>query len=138
MAATAYDAIVLDVMLPGIDGFEVLTRLRGRQVWTPVVMLTARDTVPGRVTGLDRGADAELIELSAREHTLLEFLLRHRDQVLSRATLIERVWGYPYDGHSNVVDVYVKSLQDKIDHPHGLVLIRTIRGAGYRLACPEL
>jgi two-component system, OmpR family, response regulator len=183
--ATPFDAIVLDVMLPGMNGLEVCRTLRRRGVWTPVIMLTARDAVSDRVDGLDSGADdylvkpfavsellgrlrallrrgagprppvlecgplsldpatrtvtcaGEHVELSAREQALLEFLLRHPGQVLSRTTITEHVWGYGYDGGSNVVDVYVKYLRDKIDRRFGLDLVQTVRGVGYRLAgCP--
>ncbi|GAB3350549.1 response regulator transcription factor [Modestobacter lapidis] len=183
--STTYDAIVLDVMLPGLDGFEVCRTLRNRAVWTPVIMLTARDAVADRVRGLDHGADdylvkpfaftellgrlrallrrgrpprpavlqcgplsldpatrvvlcrGELVELSARELALLEFLLRNPDRVLSRTELVEHVWGHDYDGFSNVVDVYVKYLRDKIDRRFDVDLLQTVRGAGYRLACPH-
>ena len=181
----AYDVVVLDVMLPGMDGFAVCRTLRERGVWTPVLMLTARDAVTDRVTGLDQGADDylvkpfaftellgrlrallrrgtparpavlrcgpltldpatrvvmvddELVELSTREFTLLEFLLRHPGHVLSRPRIVEGVWGHDYDGFSNVVDVYVKYLRDKIDRRFGLELLQTVRGAGYRLTCSD-
>ena len=181
----SYDVVVLDVMLPGMDGFEVCRTLRERAVWTPVLMLTARDAVADRVSGLDHGADDylvkpfaftellgrlralmrrgtparpavlrcgpltldpatrvvmvgdELVELSTREFTLLEFLLRHPGHVLSRPRIVEGVWGHDYDGFSNVVDVYVKYLRDKIDRRFGLDLVQTVRGAGYRLTCPD-
>ncbi|MEX2290576.1 MAG: response regulator transcription factor [Mycobacteriales bacterium] len=182
--ASSYDAIVLDVMLPGMDGFEVCRTLRQRAVWTPVIMLTARDAVADRVAGLDHGADdylvkpfaftellgrlralqrrgtpprpavlqcgplsldsatrvvmvsAEIVELSSREFTLLEFLLRNPNHVLSRARIIEGVWGHDYDGLSNIVDVYIKYVRDKIDRRYDLDLVQTVRGAGYRLVCP--
>ena len=176
-----YDAIVLDVMLPDLDGFEICKRLREAGRWSPVLMLTARDDVPDRVAGLDAGADdyltkpfafAELvarlralvrrgaperpaalrvgdlvmdpatrrvargdvpIELTAKEFALLEYLLRHPGEVLSRAQLIEHVWDFAYDGDSNVVDVYVRYLREKVDRPFGSDSIETVRGAGYRL-----
>jgi two-component system OmpR family response regulator len=184
-AVEAFDAIVLDVMLPGLDGFEVVRSLRARDNATPVLMLTARDAVRDRVSGLDGGADdylvkpfafAELasrlralarrgktvqptvlrcgpltldpsthvvtvggepIELTAREFALLEYLLRHRGQVLSRPMIIEQVWDHAYDGYSNVVDVYVGYLRQKLDSAHGPDLIHTVRGVGYQLRCPE-
>ncbi|GAA4746353.1 two-component system response regulator TcrA [Modestobacter marinus] len=184
-ASRTYDAIVLDVMLPGMDGVEVCRTLRDRGVWTPVIMLTARDSITDRVRGLDHGADdylvkpfaftellgrlrallrrggsprpavlrcgplsldpatrmvecrGEPVELSARELALLEFLLRNPERVLSRAVLVEHVWGLDYDGASNVVDVYVKYLRDKIDRRFDVDLLRTVRGAGYRLACAD-
>jgi two-component system OmpR family response regulator len=180
-AATDYDAIVLDVMLPGIDGFETSRRLRADGVWSPVLMLTARDAVEDRITGLDGGADdyltkpfsfAELlarlralarrgpvgqatvlevgdlrldpaarrmwrgdreIGLSAKEFALLETFMRRPDQVLSRFHLLEHAWDYDYENRSNVVDVYVRYLRDKVDRPFNLHSIETIRGAGYRL-----
>ena len=176
-----YDAIVLDVMLPDLDGFEVCRRLRNEGRWSPVLMLTARDAVPDRVSGLDAGGDdyltkpfsfAELlarlralvrrgaperppvlaagnltlapatrrvargdasIELTAKEFALLEFLMRHPGEVLSRTRLIEHVWDFAYEGDSNVVDVYVRYLREKVDRPFGTDSIETVRGAGYRL-----
>lgn len=176
-----YDAIVLDVMLPDMDGFEVCRRLRDAERWSPMLMLTARDAVRDRVEGLDAGADdyltkpfsfAELlarlralvrrgtaerppvlaagnltldpatrrvargdaaIELTAKEFALLEFLLRHPGEVLSRTRLIEHVWDFAYEGDSNVVDVYVRYLREKVDRPFGTDSIETVRGAGYRL-----
>jgi two-component system OmpR family response regulator len=180
-AATEYDAIVLDVMLPGADGFEVCRRLRESGRWAPVLMLTARDAVEDRVTGLDAGADdyltkpfsfAELlarlralarrpplerpvvievgdlrldpatrevwrgdveIALSAKEFSLLETFMRRAGEVLSRYQLLEHCWDYGYDNRSNVVDVYVRYLREKIDRPFGRESLETVRGAGYRL-----
>ena len=179
--ATEYDAIVLDVMLPGIDGFEVCRRLRGDGVWSPVLMLTARDAVEDRVAGLDGGADdylvkpfsfAELvarlralgrrgpverpnvlragdleldpatravrrgdaeISLSAKEFALLETFIRRPGQVLDRYQLLEHAWDGEYENRSNVVDVYVRYLREKIDRPFGVASLETVRGAGYRL-----
>ena len=179
--STDYDAIVLDVMLPGIDGFETCRRLRGDGVWAPVLMLTARDAVEDRVAGLDDGADdyltkpfsfAELlarlralarrgpverptilecaglrldpatrqvwrdeteIALSAKEFALLEAFMRRPGQVLSRYQLLEHAWDYDYENRSNVVDVYVRYLREKVDRPFGADSIETVRGAGYRL-----
>ncbi len=176
-----YDAVVLDVMLPDVDGFEVCRRLRASGRWAPVLMLTARDSVPDRVEGLDAGADdyltkpfsfAELlarlralmrrgaperpatlgvgdltvdpagrrvargdvtIELTPKEFALLEYFARHPGEVLSRSRLIEHVWDFAYDGDSNVVDVYVRYLREKVDRPFGRESIETVRGAGYRL-----
>ena len=176
-----YDAIVLDVMLPDFDGFEVCRRLRAAGRWHPILMLTARDWVADRVAGLDAGADDYLtkpfsfnelfarlralwrrgarerpalihvgdlsldpagrrvtrggseIELTAKEFSLLEFFMRHADDVLTRTQLIEHVWDFAYDGDSNVVDVYVRYLRRKIDHPFGRDSIQTIRGSGYRM-----
>lgn len=179
--ATEYDAVVLDVMLPGIDGFETCARLRSDGIWAPVLMLTARDAVEDRIAGLDHGADdylakpfsfAELlarlralvrrapverpavisvgslrldpatrmawrgdtsIELSPKEFALLETFVRHPGEVLSRFQLLEHAWDYEYDNRSNVVDVYVRYLREKVDRPFGVTGIETVRGAGYRL-----
>ncbi|MDX6646164.1 MAG: two-component system, OmpR family, response regulator [Miltoncostaeaceae bacterium] len=184
-AATPYDAVVLDVMLPGIDGFETCRRLRQQGVWTPVLMVTARDAVEDRVAGLDGGADdyltkpfsfAELmarlralvrrapgerptvleagdlrldpatrrawrgdteIELSAKEFALLETFMRRADEVLSRLQLLESAWDYEYENRSNVVDVYVGYLREKIDRPFGRADLETVRGVGYRLRDPS-
>jgi two-component system OmpR family response regulator len=176
-----YDAVVLDVMLPGLDGLEVCRRMRAAGRWAPVLMLTARDGVPDRIAGLDAGADDYLVkpfafgellarlralirrgaserpavlrvgdlvldpaahavtragtpvDLSAREFTLLEFLMRHAGRVVTRTDILEHVWDYNYDGLSNVVDVYVGYLRRKLEHPFGRTLIRTVRGVGYAL-----
>jgi two-component system, OmpR family, response regulator len=178
---TSYDAIVLDVLLPGASGFEVCARLRRQEVWTPVLMLTARDAVADRVRGLDGGADDYLtkpfslvellarvraltrrggvarstaltagdlrldpatrlvsrrdteIELTAKEFALLEALLLHPDAVLTREALMSRCWDFTAQVHSNVVDVHIRSLRDKIDRPFGVTSVETIRGVGYRL-----
>ena len=179
--ASPYDAIVLDVMLPERDGFDVLRELRARRVWTPVLMLTARDAVTDRVGALDYGADdyqtkpfsfAELlarlraiarrgpverpttlevddlrldpaarrvwrgateIELSTREFALLELLMRRAGHALSRVQLLEGAWDIAFESRSNVVDVYVRYLREKIDRPFGRSSIETVRGVGYRL-----
>ena len=176
-----YDAIVLDLMLPGMNGIEVCRTLRESSVWSPVLMLTARDAVQDRVAGLDAGADdylpkpfsfAELlarlrslarrgkperpavleagglrldpstrqvwrgeseIELSAKEFALLETFMRRPGQVLSRYQLLEHAWDIAYENKSNVVDVYVRYLREKVDRPFGVESIETVRGAGYRL-----
>jgi two-component system OmpR family response regulator len=179
--ATDYDAIVLDVMLPGLDGFAVCARLRDDGVRTPVLMLTARDAVEDRVRGLDLGADDYLakpfafdelsarlralvrrgpleravvleagdlrldpsarrvwrgdaeIALSAKELALLDTFMRRPGQVLGRFELLEHTWDAAYENRSNVVDVYVRYLREKIDRPFGVESIETVRGAGYRL-----
>ncbi|HEV7751011.1 MAG TPA: response regulator transcription factor [Baekduia sp.] len=179
--ATEYDVIVLDVMLPGIDGFETCRRLRGEAVWAPVLMLTARDSVEDRVQGLDLGADdyltkpfsfAELsarlralarrgpveraavlavgdlhldpasrrvwrgdqdISLSAKEYALLEAFMRRPGHLLDRYQLLEQAWDYEYENRSNVIDVYVRYLREKIDRPFGVTSLETVRGSGYRL-----
>lgn len=182
--ASPYDAVVLDVMLPGIDGFEVCRRLRESGCWAGVLMLTARDEVSDRVRGLDVGADdyllkpfsfAELsarvralirrgtqprpvvlevgglrvdpvtrrawrddteLDLSPKEFALLEFFVRHPDEVLTRSRILEHVWDFAYDGVSNVVDQYVGYLRRKIDRPFDRADLETVRGAGYRLRAP--
>jgi two-component system, OmpR family, response regulator len=181
VGATDYDAIVLDVMLPGVDGLETCRRLRADGVWTPVIMLTARDAVEDRVRGLDGGADdyltkpfslAELtarlralvrrgpverpavlevgdlrldpatrevwrgdveIELSAREFGLLETFMRRPGQVFTQLQLLEAVWDLGYEQRSNVVEVYVRYLREKVDRPFKVSSIETVRGTGYRL-----
>ncbi len=179
--ATSYDAVVLDVMLPGPDGFEVCRRLRHQGVWAPVIMLTARDAVEDRVRGLDSGADdyltkpfslAELlarlralvrrgaperptlleagdlkldpaarrvwrgdveIELSAREFGLLETFIRSPGRVFSQFELLDAAWDLGYEQRSNVVEVYVGYLRQKVDRPFGVRSLETVRGLGYRL-----
>ncbi|MGI9019594.1 MAG: response regulator transcription factor [Solirubrobacterales bacterium] len=179
--ASPYDVVVLDVMLPGPDGFETCRRMRAAKVWTPVIMLTARDGVSDRVRGLDEGADdylttpfslAELlarlralarrgaaerpavlevgdlrldpaerevrrgeveVSLSPREYALLETLMRHPGQVFTQPQLLEAAWELGYEGRSNVVEVYVRYLREKIDRPFGVASLETVRGVGYRL-----
>jgi two-component system, OmpR family, response regulator len=181
VGAVDYDAIVLDVMMPGLDGFETCERLRRDGVWAPVLMLTARDAVEDRVRGLDGGADdyltkpfslAELtarlralvrrgpterpavlevgelqldpstrevwrgdaeIQLSTREFALLETFMRRPGHVLTQTQLLEAAWDLGYEQRSNVVEVYVRYLREKIDRPFGVSSIETVRGAGYRL-----
>jgi two-component system, OmpR family, response regulator len=181
VGAAEYDAIVLDVMMPGIDGFETCRRLRADGVWLPVLMLTARDAVEDRVRGLDGGADdyltkpfslAELlarlralvrrgpverpsvlevgdlrldpasrevrrgdeeVDLSPREFALLETFMRRPGQVLTQLQLLESAWDMGYEQRSNVVEVYVRYLREKIDRPFGVSSIETVRGVGYRL-----
>ena len=178
----AYDAVVLDVLLPDLDGFEVCRRMREADRWSPVLMLTAKDAIADRVAGLDAGADdyltkpfdfvellariralvrrgtverpaviqvgeltldpsthdvaraGETIDLTVKEFTLLELFMRHPNEVLSRSWLLDHAWDFAYDGGSNVVDVYVRYLREKIDRPFGRTSLRTVRGAGYRLA----
>jgi two-component system, OmpR family, response regulator len=180
--ATAYDVIVLDVMLPGMDGFATCERLRDDGVRTPILMLTARDAVEDRIAGLDTGADDYLakpfdfgellarlralarrgpserepvlrvgdleldpaarsvrrggteIPLSTKEFQLLEVFMRHPGEVLSRYQLLEGAWDAGYEHRSNVIDVYVGYLRDKIDRPFGVATLETVRGAGYRLS----
>ncbi len=179
--AAPYDAIVLDVMLPGIDGFEILRRLRAADVWTPVLMLTARDGIRDRVDGLDAGADDYLtkpfsfdellariraiarrgpverptivevgdlkldpagrrawrgeveLSLTAREFAILELFMRRAGQALTRVQLLEGAWDMAFESRSNIVDVYVRYLREKIDRPFARASIETVRGVGYRL-----
>ncbi len=176
-----YDAIVLDVILPGLSGFETCRRLRTAGVWSAVLMLTARDAVEDRVEGLDAGADdyltkpfsfAELlarlrslarrgaverpvelqiedlrldpssrrvwrgdaeVTLSPKEFALLETFMRRPGEVLSRLQLLEHAWDFAYENRSNVIDVYVRYLREKVDRPFGRDSIETVRGVGYRL-----
>jgi two-component system OmpR family response regulator len=176
-----YDAMVLDVMLPDVDGFEVCRRLRTAGRWHPILILTARDGIADRVAGLDAGADDYLtkpfsfnelfarlralwrrgagerpalirvgdlcldpaarrvtrgeteVELTAKEFSLLEFFMGRAGDVLTRTQLIEHVWDFAYDGDSNVVDVYVRYLRQKIDRPFKRDSIQTVRGSGYRM-----
>lgn len=178
-----YDLMVLDIMLPGINGLEVLRRLR-RTSELPVILLTARDAVMDKVSGLEMGADdymtkpfaieellarirlvlrkatktspaaapshvlsckgvavnveahevicnGEKVDLTNREFMLLQTLLENKNIVLSRDTLINKVWGYDYFGETNVVDVYIRYLRQKIDDRFGIQLISTVRGIGY-------
>jgi len=175
--STNYDLILLDVMLPGPDGFEVCRRLRTHAVWSPTLMLTALDDVEHRVRGLDSGADDYLakpfsleellariralirrgapprptvlivgdlrldpaarrvwragreLSLTAREFSMLELFMRHPGEVLSRFELLEHVWDDSYENRSNVIEVYVRYLREKLDRE----TIETVRGAGYRL-----
>jgi two-component system OmpR family response regulator len=177
----SYEVIVLDVMLPGLSGFETCRQLRNAGVWSPVLMLTARDGVDDRVAGLDVGADdyltkpfsfAELlarlralvrrgggerptelivgtlrldpaarrawrgqteISLSPKEFALLEAFMRRPGQVLSRLQLLEHAWDFAYENRSNVIDVYVRYIREKVDRPFGTKSIETVRGVGYRL-----
>ncbi len=180
-----YDAILLDVMLPGADGFEVCRKIRSEGRWAPVLMLTARDAVDDRVRGLDSGADdyltkpfsfeellarlrallrrgatsrpsvlrvgdlaldparhtvergGERIDLTAKEFSLLEFFMRRAGEVQTRSQLIDHVWDFAFEGDSNVVDVYVRYLREKIDRPFGADSLETVRGSGYRLRSEE-
>jgi two-component system, OmpR family, response regulator ArlR len=174
-----FDLILLDVMLPSLDGMEILQKLR-RECDTPIIMLTAKDAVSEKVQGLDGGADdyltkpfaieellarmraalkrrpaessaqalsvgklyldrskrevsygGESIQLTKREFDLLCFLMENHDIVCSRDKLMEKVWGYDFCGETNLVDVYVRYLRNKIDYPFHTDLIRTIRGVGY-------
>ncbi len=176
-----YDVILLDIMLPKLDGFEVLKRIRNKNIKTPVLLLTARDGIEDRVQGLDFGADDYLvkpfafdellarirvllrrntdnasniftlsnltvncnshevfrdntsIKLSTREFTILEYMIRNKEKVLSREKIEQHIWDYNYEGGTNVVDVYIRYLRKKIDDNFSPKLIHTIRGIGYIL-----
>ncbi|MBA2336575.1 MAG: response regulator transcription factor [Acidimicrobiia bacterium] len=177
-----YDVIVLDIMLPGVNGFLLCRTLREREVWTPVLMLTAKNGEWDQVEALDTGADDYLtkpfsyavllarlralvrrggaerpavleagdlvldpatrrvwrggteIGVTARERSVLEFLLRNRDRVVSKRQILDHVWDYDFEGDPNIVEVYVGRLRNKVDRPFGRASIDTVRGAGYRLA----
>ncbi|MHB8963265.1 MAG: response regulator transcription factor [Saccharofermentanales bacterium] len=180
--AADYDVIVLDIMLPGMDGLSVLRRLRDQGKKTPVLLLTARDSVEDRVKGLDSGADDYLIKpfsyqelsarvrsllrrqplniisniisiadleldlnthtttrggrvviLSQREYALLEVLMRNKNVVMSRKKIEQHIWNFDYASGSNVIDVYIRYLRNKIDAGNDIKLIHTVRGAGYVL-----
>jgi len=182
---TPYDLIILDIMLPKVSGFEVCQRLRATRNTTPILLLTARETVEDRVLGLDTGADdyltkpfafAELlarirallrrgqpstpmqltiadleldpvthkvwrsgkeIGLTNKEYTLLEYLLRNAGRVLTRTAITEHVWDIHYDSVTNIVDVHIKALRNKMDRDMSPQLIHTVRGVGYVLKLPE-
>ena len=179
--AATFDAIVLDVMLPKKDGFEVLRSIREQGLATPVIMLTARGNTEDRVQGLDLGADDYLakpfhfeelaarlrsilrrsstekstklqvgdltldlvthfaymdekeIELTTKEYALLEYLMRNRDRILSRSMIMQAVWKHNFDPESNIIDVYIKRIRQKIDRPERPQMIQSIRGVGYRM-----
>jgi two-component system OmpR family response regulator len=179
--ATDYTVIVLDVMLPDLDGFQVCRALRADKTFAPVLMLTARDAIDDRVQGLDSGADDYLVkpfsfvellarvramsrrgpieravvlevgdlrldsarhqvwrgdtpvDLSRKEYAILEALMRHPGDVLSRFDLLEQVWGYEYENRSNIVEVYIRYLREKIDRPFHRQTLQTVRGVGYRV-----
>ncbi len=176
-----FDAIVLDVMLPKLDGYSVLRAIRDEGNATPVIMLTARGTTEDRVQGLDLGADDYLskpfhfeelaarlrsilrrsttekttklqcgeitldlvthfafrdekeIELTTKEYALLEYLMRNKDRILSRSMIMQHVWKHNFDPESNIIDVYVKRIRQKIEKPGQTQLITSIRGVGYRM-----
>ena len=181
--STEYDVIVSDIMLPGIDGFEILKRIREKEIKTPVLLLTALDGIEDRVKGLDYGADDYLvkpfafdelmarirvllrrnstngnsnasnifsianltvncnshdvfrddvpIKLSRREFTILEYMIRNKERVLSREQIEQHIWNYDYEGGTNVIDVYIRYLRKKIDKDFEPKLIHTVRGIGY-------
>ena len=177
-----YDALVLDIMLPGINGFEICARLRQAGNWMPILMLTAKDGDLDEAEALDAGADDYLtkpfsyvvlqarlrallrrgakerppilqagdltvdpaahrcqragneITLTSREFSILEYLMRHLDEVVSKRDVLDHVWDYDFEGDPNIVEVYVRYLRNKIDRPFGRHAIQTVRGAGYRVA----
>ncbi len=177
-----YDLIILDIMLPGIDGLSLLKQWRAYGNHTPVLLLTARDSLDDRVEGLDTGADdylvkpfaftellarvrallrrpplqidnvikisdlvldnkthevrrgGHLIELSQREFMLLNYLMRHPNQILTRTQIAEHIWNFDFASDSNIVDVYIGYLRRKIDRNFTPALIRTVRGMGYRIS----
>lgn len=177
----SYDAVVMDIMLPGIDGLEVLRRLRAKKNPVPVLLLTARDATPDRVEGLNTGADDYMtkpfsfdeliarlralmrrkggeyssvleledlkldmaahsvtragrpVTLSAKEYSVLEYMLMNKGIVLSRQQIEEHIWNYDFEGGSNVVDVYMRYLRKKLDDGFDKKLIHTVRGSGYVL-----
>ena len=130
-----YDLVLLDLMLPGVDGFGVLASLRAQSRYTPVLMLTARDKVEDRVRGLEQGADDYLVKPFAFSELLARVtaLLRRRGQILSRTTLAEQVWDMNFDSDTNVVEVAVRRLRAKLDDPFPAKLLHTVRGMGYVL-----
>jgi len=183
--AAPYDLLILDILLPKMDGLRLLHELRDRGVRTPVLLLTARDTVEDRVQGLDSGADDYLvkpfafpellarvrallrrpplqsdpvlrvgdleldtvrrevrragrrIDLSPREFSLLEYLMRHPHQVLTRTQIAEHIWNFDFYAESNVVDVYIGYLRRKVDRGFDRPLLHTVRGVGYRISVEE-
>ncbi len=181
-SANEYNLIVLDIMLPGKDGIFICRELRKKAIKTPILMLTARDAVEDKVSGLDSGADdymtkpfafeeflarvrsllrrgthsgsnvlriADLelnqlthkarrgnedITLSSKEYGLLEFLMLHKNEVVTRTMIAEQVWNEDFDNFTNVIDVHIKHLRDKVDKSFAVALIHTIRGSGYMLS----
>jgi two-component system OmpR family response regulator len=179
-----YDAIVLDLMLPGLNGYQVCEKLRAAEVWTPVLILTAKDGEYDQADAFDLGADDYLvkpfsfvvltarlralvrrgaperpavlsvgdlrldparrsvtrgdvdIKLTPREFSVLNYLLRHPDEVVTKTQILENVWDEHYDGDPNIVEVYVGYLRRKVDQPFGRASIQTVRGVGYQLVTP--
>jgi len=177
-----YDLIILDIMLPKVDGLTICKELRAKNIKTPILMLTAKTTVEDKAAGLDSGADDYLakpfaflelrsrihalirrskqepsptltiadlvldpfrhkltrdgkdISLTPKEFSVLEILLRHKDEVVSRTMIIEHVWDYNFDSMSNVVDVFVAALRRKVDKGAKTLLLHTVRGVGYKIS----
>ena len=180
--ANTYDVIILDIMLPGKDGFSICRELREKSILTPILMLTAKDTLEDKITGLTDGADDYLtkpfsfeellarlralmrrsqdyksgilkvvdlvldpvsrnvsrggtdISLTGKEYALLEYLMRNKDRILTQTNIIEHVWDRNYDGTSNIINVYLNRLRDKIDKDISPRLIKTVRGHGYTIS----
>lgn len=179
---TSPDALILDIMLPGLNGYQVCASLREEGIWTPILMLTAKDGEWDEAEALDTGADDYLtkpfsslvllarlrallrrgaparpveltagdvrldpaarrvfrgsteLTLTARELSLLEYLLRNAGDVLSKRQILDHVWDYDFEGDPNIVEVYIRHLRNKLDRPFGRGAIETVRGAGYRMA----
>lgn len=177
-----YDVIVLDIMLPGMNGYRICASLREADIWTPILMLTAKDGEYDEAEGLDTGADDYLtkpfsyvvlvarlrallrrgatqrpavleagdlrmdpasrrawrgddeLDMTARELAILEYLLRHRGEVVSKSDILDHVWDYDFEGDPNIVEVYIRRLRNSFDRPYGREAIETLRGSGYRLA----
>lgn len=185
LAARSFDAIVLDRMLPGMDGVDALRLMRGANITTPVIMLTARSGLEDRVEGLEAGADdylvkpfalseliarlkslarrppmaveatqlrlgelhldrmtrqvtrgGDVLDLSPLEFRLLDFLMQHPGEVVTRSMLLEKVWGYRFDPKTSLVQTHMSRLRTKVDKPYEKDMIRTVRGAGYVIATP--
>jgi len=180
-----YDLIILDILLPKLDGFKVAKEIRNQKIHTPILMLTAKDSIEDKVKGLDSGADDYLVKpfaleellarirsllrrekkvedpklkidnlildpksheitrankninLTSKEYRILEYLMRHPNQVCTRTMIAEHIWGYNFDKQSNIIDVYLTYLRRKIDKDHSRKLIQTIRGIGYKIKKPE-
>ncbi len=177
---TEYDAVILDIMLPGLDGISVLKKIRSRKLKTPVLLLTAKSSIDDKVEGLDSGADdyltkpfsleelsarirvmirrngvervdntitvgpltldtekktavrdGKIITLTAKEYSILEYLMHNQGIVLTRDKIMHHIWNYDYEGSSNIIDVYIRTLRNKIDADSDQKLIRTVRGIGY-------
>lgn len=182
-AGEEYDVIILDIMLPGMDGITLCKKLRAEKIYTPILMLTAKDAVEDKVTGLDDGADDYMIKpfsfeellarirslmrrsttkdtilkvdslelnpsshivkrngkelsLTGKEYSLLEYFMRYPNQVLTREQILSHVWDYSYDSMSNIIDVLIRRLRNKIDRdfPDEKPLFKTVRGLGYKLS----
>jgi heavy metal response regulator len=182
--ANPYDLVILDIMLPGMNGMDLCRRLRAKGIKAPVLMLTAMDSVDSKVEGLESGADDYLtkpfafsellarvkallrrysdsaselflddlkidlfarrvfrsdqeIQLTPKEYSLLEYMLRNKGRVLSRTQIIENIWGYNFDPSTNVIDVHIRSLREKVDENFQRKLIHTVRGVGYVLKAED-